>query len=101
MARVCEGAEFANGRLSAAVLGRATQRDMPFVATRVLNDRLKATGNRHIESFEDLTEARIKSASRGAGGEPLPFPVQVDGDYIGEFTEAEIGIEPRALSFVA
>jgi diacylglycerol kinase family enzyme len=99
--RIAEGAELSNGRLSAAVLERATQRDMPSIAARVLNDRLKASKHRHIQSFQDLTEARVESVSKDAHGNPRHFPVQVDGDYIGEFTEAEIGIEPRALTLVA
>jgi hypothetical protein len=28
-------------------------------------------------------------------------PIQVDGDYIGDVTEAEYGIEPRALVVVS
>ncbi|MGZ5333342.1 MAG: diacylglycerol/lipid kinase family protein [Solirubrobacterales bacterium] len=99
--RVCEGAEFSNGRLSAAVLERAAQRDMPTIALRVLNPRLSAVKHRHIAHVEDLTEARIASLSRDESGEPRRFPIQVDGDYIGEFAEAEIGIEPRALTLVA
>jgi diacylglycerol kinase family enzyme len=99
--RVAEGAELSNGRLSAAVLERATQRDMPSIAARVLNDRLRATKHRHIEGFQDLTEARVESVSMDAHSHPRHFPVQVDGDYIGEYTEAEIGIEPRALTLVA
>jgi diacylglycerol kinase family enzyme len=99
--RVCTGAEFSNGRLSAAVLGRATQRDMPSIAMRVLNNRLEATKHRHIEHVEDLTEAHVAAASSDEAGQPRRFPVQVDGDYIGEFTSAEIGVEPRALTLVA
>jgi diacylglycerol kinase family enzyme len=30
-----------------------------------------------------------------------PFPVQVDGDYIGERTELGLRIEPGALTVVA
>ena len=99
--RVCDGAEFSNGRLSAAVLQRATQRDMPTVALRVLNSRFNATKHRHIDHVEELTQARIESLSLDEDGEPRRFPVQVDGDYIGEFAEAEVGIEPRALTLVA
>jgi diacylglycerol kinase family enzyme len=99
--RVCDGAELSNGRLSAAVLERATQRDLPTIAARVLNDRFKASSHRHIEHYEDLTEARVESVSEDERGEPRHFPIQVDGDYIGEFTDAEIGIEPRALSLVS
>ena len=33
-----------------------------------------------------------------ASGELRPFPVQVDGDYIGDHAELELGIEPGALT---
>ncbi len=99
--RIADGAGLSNGRLSAGVLRRASQLDMPSVALRVLNDRFKATKHRQIEGFEDLTEARVESISKDVHGHPRHFPIQVDGDYIGEFTEAEIGIEPRALTLVA
>ncbi len=99
--RICEGAELSNGRLSAAVLARATQRDMPTIAARVLHPKLRAAKHRHIEHFDGLTEANVASISSDAGGAPRSFPIQVDGDYIGDFTEARIGIEPRALSLVA
>ncbi len=99
--RVCAGAELSNGRLSAAVLKRATQRDMPTIITRVLNDRFEATKHRHIDHIEDLTEAKAISLSPDPAGALRAFPIQVDGDYIGEFTHAEVGIEPRALTLVA
>jgi diacylglycerol kinase family enzyme len=99
--RVCTGAELSNGRLSAAVLDRATQRDMPTIVTRVLNGRFEATKHRHIDHVEDLTEAHAVSLSVDDEGAPRRFPIQVDGDYIGEFTRADLGIEPRALTFVA
>jgi diacylglycerol kinase family enzyme len=34
-------------------------------------------------------------------GQPLPFPVQVDGDYIGEHTELRFSVDPAALTVVA
>ena len=36
---------------------------------------------------------------RSADGRPLPL--QVDGDYLGEVTEARYSILPRALNVVA
>jgi diacylglycerol kinase family enzyme len=99
--RVCKGAELSNGRLSMGVLQRATQRDMPTIITRVLNERLEATKHRHIDHREELTEARVESRTMDPAGAPRHFPIQVDGDYIGEFTHADVGIEPRALTLVA
>jgi diacylglycerol kinase family enzyme len=99
--RVCEGAELDNGTLSVAMLGRAAQRDLPTIAARVLLDGLRTPGHRQIDHYEGVTEGRIESVSRDSGGSIRPFPVQVDGDYIGDHDELEIGIEPGALTIVA
>jgi diacylglycerol kinase family enzyme len=34
-------------------------------------------------------------------GLPRPFPVQVDGDYLGEYSELGFSVEPGALTVVA
>ncbi len=99
--RVCEGAAFDNGTLSVAVLRRAAQRDVPTIAARVLSERLRTPAHRQIDHFAGITEARLESLSLDAGGGPRRFPVEVDGDYIGDNTEVDIGIEPGALTVVA
>jgi len=99
--RVCEGIEIDDGTLSIAVLRRAAQRDMGTIVSRVLAERLQASRHRQIEHFDDVTEARIESASLDAAGEPRAFPVQVDGDFIGTHTELELGVDPGALTVVA
>ncbi len=99
--RVCDGAALDNGTLSLAVLRRGTQRDMPTIVTRVLNDSFPASSHRQIDHAEGVTEALVQSISMDDGGSPRRFPVQVDGDYIGEFAEIKVGIAPRALTIVA
>ena len=99
--RICEGAALDNGTLSLAVLRRGAQRDMPTVIGRALNDRLPTTAHRQIDHAEGVTEALVHSTSPDAAGAPRPMPVQVDGDYIGDFAEVRIGIAPRALAIVA
>jgi diacylglycerol kinase family enzyme len=99
--RVCEGIEIDDGTLSVAVLRRAAQRDMAPIISRVLADGLQASRHRQIEHFDDVTEARVESVSVDAAGEPRAFPVQVDGDFIGTYTELELGIDPGALTVVA
>jgi diacylglycerol kinase family enzyme len=99
--RVCEGIEIDDGTLSVAILRRAAQRDMGPIVGRVLAERLRASRHRQIEHFDDVTAARVESASRDESGAPRPFPVQVDGDYLGAHTELELGIEPAALTVVA
>ena len=99
--RVCENAALDNGTLSVAVLRRAAQRDVPTIAARVLMDSLRTPQHRQIEHFDRLTECRLESRSRDAEGRIRAFPVQVDGDYIGEHGELDIGIEPANLTVLA
>jgi diacylglycerol kinase family enzyme len=98
---VCEGAALDNGTLSVAMLRRAAQRDVPTIAARVLSQRLRVPDHRQIDHFVGVTEGRIASISRDREGRPRPFPVQVDGDYIGEHLEVELGIDRAALTVVA
>ena len=86
--RICEDAALDNGRLSVASSSAPPSATCRPIAARVLNDAPRAPAHRQIDHFEDLTEARVASVSEDADGEPRPFPVQVDGDYIGESRRA-------------
>jgi diacylglycerol kinase family enzyme len=99
--RVCEGVEIDDGTLSVGVLRRAAQRDMGPIVARVLSEGLRASRHRQIDHFDDVTSARVTSISIDAEGVARPFPIQVDGDYIGAHAELELGIDPGALTVVA
>ena len=99
--RICEDIGLDDGTLSMALLRRAKQRDMLPIATRVLSQRLHATKHRQIDEFDDVGEAMVRSISMDQDGQPRPFPVQVDGDYIGEHTELTFGVDPGALTIVS
>ncbi len=99
--RVCEGVSIDDGTLSIGVLERATQRDMPTLIRRLFSETKPAARHRRIEHFEDVTEATIVSTSKDESGEALPFPVQVDGDYIGERNAIELEVTPGALTVIA
>jgi diacylglycerol kinase family enzyme len=99
--RVCENAALDNGTLSVALLRRAAQRDVPTIAARVLVDSLRTPRHRQIEHFDGITECRLESLSADGDGRIRPFPVQVDGDYIGDHGEVDIGISPAALTVIA
>jgi diacylglycerol kinase family enzyme len=98
---VCEGVDFDDGTLSLAVLKRAAQRDMPTIIGRVFSESLPTSKHSQIDHFDDITEARVSSTSRDSAGQIRRFPVQVDGDFIGEFDRVSLRLEPASLSIVA
>jgi diacylglycerol kinase family enzyme len=99
--RICEDIGLDDGTISMALLRRAKQRDMLPIASRVLSKKLHASKHRQIDEFDDVTRASVRSVSKDSDGVPRPFPVQVDGDYIGEYTELDFSVEPGALTIVA
>jgi diacylglycerol kinase family enzyme len=99
--RICEDIDLDDGALSMGLLNRAKQRDMVPIAARVLSRRLHVSKHRQIDIFEQVREARVRSISPDEDGQPRPFPVQVDGDYLGEYAELRFSVEPRALTVVA
>jgi diacylglycerol kinase family enzyme len=99
--RVCEGIAIDDGTLSLAVLKRATQRDMPGLISRLLGGKRSAADHRQVIPFDDVSSAVVESVSEDKDGAPRPFPLQVDGDYIGERTRVELRAEPGALTILA
>jgi diacylglycerol kinase family enzyme len=99
--RVCEGVDIDDGTLGLAVLKRAAQRDMPTLISRLFSERRPAARHRQIEQFAGVTEATVASTSESKEGILRPFPVQVDGDYIGERTELALRADPGALTVVS
>jgi diacylglycerol kinase family enzyme len=99
--RICESAALDNGTLSVAMLRRAAQRDVPTIAARVLMKSVRTPGHRQIDHFDGVTECRVESLSEDPQGRIRSFPVQVDGDYMGDHGELVLGIEPGALAVVA
>jgi diacylglycerol kinase family enzyme len=99
--RICEDIGLDDGTISMALLRRAKQRDMLPIASRVLSKSLHVANNRQIEEFDDVTSATVRSISEDRDGVLRPFPVQVDGDYIGEYTQLDFSVEPGGLTVVA
>jgi diacylglycerol kinase family enzyme len=99
--RVCENVAIDDGTLAMGVLKRAAQRDMPTLISRIFSEKRSAAQHRQIEHFAHIDGATISSISETKDGVARPFPVQVDGDYIGERTELELRVDPAALTIVA
>ena len=85
-----------DGSLGLVVLKRASILELPTVAWRAFSGRAGTlTRHRQVESFPGTTEATVVATDGGT------FPVQVDGDYIGQWESARLGAEPGALWVVA
>jgi diacylglycerol kinase family enzyme len=90
--RVCEGAGLDTGTLSMAALKRATVLELPTLIPRLFSGRARTVQrHRQVEGLPGLTEARVESVDERS------FPVQVDGDFIGEFDAVEYGVSPGGL----
>jgi diacylglycerol kinase family enzyme len=93
--RVAEGAALDGGTLAGAVLRRAGPVDIPTVMWRLFSERHRVADHKRITPFADLTELRCTSV------DGRPIPLQVDGDHIGDYTEAVYGIRPQALAVIS
>jgi diacylglycerol kinase family enzyme len=92
---IADGAALDSGALTGGVLHRATPLSMPFIAWRAFSRRARVVSHRQVTGLADMNELTVRSAD----GRPLPL--QVDGDYLGEVSEARYSILPGALNVVA
>lgn len=92
---VAEGAELDDGTLAGIVLRTSRPTVMPTVMFRLLSLRARVTRHRQVDAFSG---ARTVTA-RSVDGRPVA--VHVDGDYIGDVTEATYTVAPGALTVVA
>ena len=76
---MAQGAELVSGDLAGVVLARARPMGIPTIVWRALSQRAKVGGHRHIHPFRGVTAMSVRTADE------RPLPLQVDGDYIGEF----------------
>jgi diacylglycerol kinase family enzyme len=92
---ISDGAALDSGSLTGGVLHRASLPAMLSIAWRAFSPRARVTGNRQISGLSDMSELTVRSAD----GRPLPL--QVDGDYLGDVSEARYSILAQALNVVA
>jgi len=94
--RVTEPAGLETGSLSVAILKRATVLELPTLIPRLLSGRARTVlRHRQVERLGELHQLRVEAV------DGRPFPVQVDGDFIGEFEQVEYGVAPGRLLAVA
>jgi len=83
-----------NGLLAGAVLHRASPLDIPSMVVRLFLGP-SVTGHRRVTGFSDMSGLTVRSR------DGRPVPVEVDGDWIGDVTEAHFGITPGGLTVIA
>jgi diacylglycerol kinase family enzyme len=94
--RVVEPAGLETGSLSVGVLRRATALELPTLIPRLLSGRARTVmRHRQVEPLPGLSGIRVEAI------DDRPFPLQVDGDYIGDYLEVEFGVTPGGLLAVS
>jgi diacylglycerol kinase family enzyme len=83
------------GTLSSVVLRRASVLGAPSLLGRAVLGGRGVGAHRQVSSFSQVTSMTVSSASARA------LALQVDGDHIGEVTEARFTIRPAALMVVS
>jgi diacylglycerol kinase family enzyme len=92
---VAEGVRLDDGLLGGVVLERATPLHVPGIAVRMLSRRLRVAGHRRVHAWSGAPEAVIRSL------DGRPVPLEVDGDYLADVTEAWFSVAPAAVTVVA
>jgi diacylglycerol kinase family enzyme len=92
---VAEHIALDSGDLAGVVLHRATPLDVPSVAFRLFSNRHRVVDHRQISGFSGVEVIRARTA------DGRPVALQCDGDWVGDATEVEFSVVPRALTVVA
>jgi diacylglycerol kinase family enzyme len=92
---IAEGAELDGGTLAGVALRGVRPPDIPAIALRLLSSKRSVVGQRQILDFRDVDGLRCVST------DGRPIPLHVDGDHLGDVTEAVFAIKPGALAVVS
>jgi diacylglycerol kinase family enzyme len=94
--RVCDGAGLDTGTLGLTVLRRATLLEIPTLIPRLFSGRPgSVTRHRQVTGFDPVERFTVTTA------DGQPFPLEADGDFLGNFERVDYGIAPRSLAVVA
>jgi len=94
--RINVGPKLDDATIGVSVLRRATVAELPTVLWRALSGRAETVARHNqIEGFPGVDTALVQAL------EERPFPVQVDGDFIGDFEQVRFGVAPGAVSVVS
>jgi diacylglycerol kinase family enzyme len=97
--QLCEDVAFDSGTVSAMVMKRSGMRDVPDALWRLFRDGHSLAEHPQAASFPRITEAGVTALD--LEGRPGTFPLEVDGDYLGQFTEVNYTVAPAALRVIA
>ena len=86
-----EGATLQSGDLAGIVLRRASLLDIPTITWRALARGTRLARHRQVHPFSGVASLTVRSLDE------RPLPLQVDGDYIGEASEAVFGVRPKGI----
>lgn len=89
------GGGLGSGTLAGIALRGARPRDIAPLALRVLSKKRSIAGHPQIHDFRDVDGLRCVSS------DGRPIPLHVDGDHIGDVTEAVFGVRPGGLAVVS
>ena len=93
--RLAPGAALDSGTLAGLALRGVRPRDIAPIALRLLSPKRSLVGHPQIHAFRDAFELRCVSADGRA------IPLHVDGDHVGDVTEAVFEIRPGGLGVVS
>ncbi|MCW2992125.1 MAG: hypothetical protein JWM73_2719 [Solirubrobacterales bacterium] len=92
---LADGGTIDDGALSGLVLRRSTPTVMPTIIWRAFSKKARVTRHRAVDGFAGVEELTVRSTDGRA------IPLQVDGDHIGDVTEASYGIAANALPVIS
>jgi diacylglycerol kinase family enzyme len=92
---IADGTTLDSGSLCGCVLHRATPLSMPSIGLRAFSRGARVTHHRQVTGISELRELTVRSSDERL------LPLQVDGDYLGEVSQARYSILPGALNVVA
>ncbi len=93
--QLAPGGSLDSGTLAGLALRGARPRDIAPLALRILARQHSLVGHPQIHAFRDVEGLRCESA------DGRTIPLHVDGDHIGDVTEAVFSVRPGALAVVA
>lgn len=87
---LAKSASLANPDLAVVAMRELSTYNVPSLLGRVFIERLGAVTHKHVTETANVETLKVTGSA--------PFPVQVDGDYVGEFDAVTVSSEPEAVT---